>query len=128
MPHVRPEWLVRSALRASDDGVPDRVNAARHGVAVKTIRRWRRDYQRRALPRGQTHLAPPCPRCDGAVLEESPYAELLGWYLGDGHISRGRRGVYNLHIYNDLKYSQDNLRIARLMTLVKPGGRPHSRV
>jgi hypothetical protein len=128
MPHVRPEWLVRSALNASDDGVPDGVNAARHGVAVKTIRRWRRDYQRRGLPRGQTHLAPLCPRCDGAVLEEGPYAELLGWHLGDGHISRGRRGVYNLHIYNDLDYPQDNLRIAQLMRLVKPGGRPHARV
>jgi hypothetical protein len=128
VPHVRPPWLVRSALSASDAGVPDRLNAAQHGVAVKTIRRWRRDYQRRGLPRGQAHLAPPCPRCDGAVLDERAYAELLGWYLGDGHITRGRRGVYNLHIYNDVSYPDANSRIARLMRLVKPGGRPHTRV
>lgn len=102
MPHVRPLEIVDSALRCSDDGMPDAENAALHGVAVKTIRRWRREYQRRGRPRGQTHLAPPCPRCEDGVLDNRAYAELLGWYLGDGHISRGRRGVFNLHVFNDL--------------------------
>ena len=127
MPHIRPNETVESALRASDDGVPDRENAARHGVAVKTIRRWRREYQRRGRPRGQLHLAPPCPRCDTATLDGAAYAELLGWYLGDGHISRGHRDVYNLHIFNDAKYIEDNARIAELMRTTKPGGRPHTR-
>ncbi len=104
VPHVRPLATVESALAASDAGVPDAENARTHGVAVKTIRRWRRLYQRRGLPRGQQHLAPPCPRCDGAALDEPAYAELLGWYLGDGHITLGRRGVYALHIYNDQRY------------------------
>ncbi len=116
-----------SALRDSDAGLPDALNAARHGVAIKTIRRWRRDYQRRGLPRGQTHCAVPCPRCDGAPLDERSYSELLGWYLGDGHLSRGRRGVYNLHICNDTRYEENNERILSLMTRVKPGGRPHVR-
>ena len=128
MPHVRSLETVTSALRASDAGVPDAENAARHGVAVKTIRRWRREYQRRGRPRGQTHVAPPCPRCDGADLDPSAYAELLGWYLGDGHISRGRREVHNLHVYNDRRYPEDNRRIADLMRRVKPGGRPHVRL
>jgi len=105
----------------------DADNAALHGVAVKTIRRWRRLYQRRGLPRGQGHLAPPCPRCDGAVLDGEAYAELLGWYLGDGYISRGRRDVYNLHVYNDARYVDLNAGLLRLMATVKPGGRPHSR-
>jgi hypothetical protein len=42
---------VGSALRMSD-GVSDRANAGVHGVAIKTIRRWRRMYQRHGLPRG----------------------------------------------------------------------------
>ncbi|GCD89487.1 hypothetical protein NLS1_14930 [Nocardioides sp. LS1] len=127
MPHVRPQETVDSALRASDAGMPDAENARRHGVAVKTIRRWRRDYQRRGLPRGQTHLAPPCPRCDDGPLDTAAYAELLGWYLGDGHITRGRRDVFNLHVFNDATYTRANVRIARLMSRVKPGGRPHTR-
>lgn len=126
MQHVRPQETVDSALRCSDAGMPDAENAARHGVAVKTIRRWRREYQRRGNPRGQTHLAPPCPRCHEVTLDSAAYAELLGWYLGDGHITRGRNGVFNLHIVNDRRYVHDNVRIQGLMCRVKPGGRPHT--
>lgn len=125
--HVRPQHVVDSALAASDDGMGDADNAALHGVAVKTIRRWRRDYQRRGLPRGQAHTTSPCPRCDLAGLDERAYAELLGWYLGDGHLDEGRRGVWNLHVVNDLVYVVDNERIQDLMRRVKPGGRPHTR-
>jgi hypothetical protein len=39
-----------------------------------------------------------CPRCHGRSLHESAYAYLLGLYLGDGHIVRGRREVYVLAI------------------------------
>ncbi len=129
-PHVRSAELVASALRDSDAGMPDADNAAKHGVAIKTIRRWRRLYQRRGQARGQAHTSvPPCPpQCDGATLDTPPaYAELLGWYLGDGHITRGRRNVYNLHVVNDEKYTADNIGIAALMAAVKPGGRPHTR-
>lgn len=119
---------VENALRASDGGMRDADNAALHGVAIKTIRRWRRLYQRRGIPRGQAHTNAPCPRCDGAQLDGVAYAELLGWYLGDGHISRGRRGVYNLHVINDRKYADDIDGIALLMARVKPGGRPHRRL
>jgi hypothetical protein len=52
---------------------------------------------------------------------------LLGWYLGDGHISAGRRSVFGLHIYNDERYVDDNARLLELMRRVKPGGRPHTR-
>ena len=97
-------------------------------MAVKTIRRWRRLYQRRGLPRGQTHTSSPCPRCDDAELDGAAYAEVLGWYLGDGHISKGRRGVYNLHIVNDRKYVDDNAHLKVIMAAVKPGGRPHTRL
>jgi hypothetical protein len=128
MPHVRSQAVVDAALAASDAGMSDADNAQLHGVAVKTVRRWRRLYQRRGQARGQTHLAPPCPRCDGADLVGAAYAELLGWYLGDGYISEGRRGVFNLHVYNDRRYVELNARILDLMRLVKPGSRPHTRL
>ncbi len=128
MPHIPPLETVESALRASDAGMRDADNAALHGVAIKTIRRWRRLYQRRGLPRGQKHTSQPCPRCDGADLDGRAYAELFGWYLGDGHISLGRRGVFNLHIFNDRRYVEDNAHLQLLMARVKPGGRPHTRL
>jgi hypothetical protein len=105
----------------------DADNAALHGVAVKTVRRWRRLYQRRGLPRGQSHTAVECPQCAESSLDGAAYSELLGWYLGDGHISRGRRDVWNLHIYNDVTYHNLNRRVADLMRRVKPGGKPHTR-
>lgn len=128
MVHIRPQSVVDSALAASDSGVRDADNARQHGVAVKTIRRWRRQYQRRGLPRGQQHTAAPCPRCADGVLDRPSYAELLGWYLGDGHISRGRRDVFNLHVFNDLAYEDLNAHVADLMRAVKPHGRPHTRI
>jgi hypothetical protein len=127
MPHVRPQHVVDSALACSDQGMRDADNARLHGVAVKTIRRWRRLYQRQGVVRGQGHLAPPCPRCDGAPLAGSAYAELLGWYLGDGHITRGRRDVYNLHVINDATYVELNAHLITLMAAVKPHGKPHTR-
>lgn len=87
----------------------------------------RRLHQRPGRPRGQAHLSATCPRCDDASLDPGAYAELLGWYLGDGHISRGRRGVYALHVYDDLKYPELNGHVAALMRQVRPLGRPHTR-
>lgn len=127
MGHIRSAETVASALAASDAGVPDAQNARAHGVAVKTIRRWRRLYQRRGQARGQTHLQARCPRCERGPLDDPAYAELLGWYLGDGHISLGRRGVYALNVYNDLRYPVLNVHVQDLMRQVKPGSRPHTR-
>jgi hypothetical protein len=128
VPHIRSDETVDSALAMSDAGVPDAVNAEVHGVALKTIRRWRREYQRRGRPRGQAHTIVPCPRCGPADLDGSAYSELLGWYLGDGHLSLGRRGVWSLHIYNDQRYNIGNARLQDLMRRVKPNGRPHTRL
>jgi hypothetical protein len=35
---------------------------------------------------------PRCPRCHARALDERAYCYLLGLYLGDGHITQGRRG------------------------------------
>ncbi|WP_337692320.1 hypothetical protein [Kribbella amoyensis] len=59
-------------------------------MAVKTVKRWRRQYRELGLPRHAGFQGTPCPRCDGAALDEEAYALLLGWYLGDGHIVAAR--------------------------------------
>lgn len=42
MGHIRSQATVDSALWLSDIGLRDADNAEIHGVALKTIRRWRR--------------------------------------------------------------------------------------
>lgn len=109
----------------SDAGVPDRVNAEIHGVALRTIRTWRRRYQKEGRIRvGGGYPATPCPRCDGAALDEPAYALLLGWYLGDGSIARARRGVFTLQIVNDERYVELNQEIAETIKRVKPNASP----
>ena len=127
MVHIRSWEIVVDALRDSDSGMRDAVNASKHGVAVRTVRRWRRVYQHEQKARGQTHTTVPCPRCHEVSIDEAAYAELFGWYLGDGYLIEARRGVYTLSVFNDACYVELNLHIADLMRRVKPGGRPHIR-
>lgn len=127
MVHIRPQDTVDKALRMSDEGAPDREIAAACGVAVKTVRRWRRLYQRQGRQRGQSHTSAPCPRCDDAELDRRAYAQLLGWYLGDGHIVAYKRGVYLLAIFNDARYENLNSEIRSLLQALKPGGKPFTR-
>lgn len=121
MPHIRPDSLVQTGLFFSDLGIPDRENAAICGVAVKTIRRWHRLYQRQGIPRG--HVGTPCPRCDGAPLDSEAYAYLLGLYLGDGHIATTSNGTQRLFIFQDPKYPGLIQEAARAMATVKPSSR-----
>lgn len=127
MARTRPTTTVRSVLEASAAGVRDADNAAAHDVSIGTVRRWRREFTRqgRAVDGRQ---GADCPRCHDADLAAEPFAELFGWYLGDGHLTLGRRRVYALHIANDLAYPHCNDRIIELMRSVKPGARPHTRV
>ena len=112
-------------MRMSDDGVPDRINAELHGVALRTIRTWRRRYRTEGRTRGGSgYPATPCPHCDGADLNEAAYALLLGWYLGDGSIARARRGVFTLQIVNDERYSDLNREITETIKRVKPNASP----
>lgn len=124
MGHIRSQETVDSALRMSDNGVSDKTNAEIHGVAIKTIRRWRQLYQRQGLPRGGSRPGVACPRCDGAELDKAAYALLLGWYLGDGSIARARRGVFTLQIINDAKYPELVQEIAETVRQVKPNASP----
>jgi hypothetical protein len=128
-PHIRSQEVVDSALWLSDMGFPDRDNARIHGVAVKTIRRWRRLYQRHGLPRGgeSASVGVSCPRCDGVPLDERAYAHLLGWYLGDGCLAKARRGVFVLSICNDASYPGLNEEVMASMVACKPGSTARQR-
>jgi hypothetical protein len=65
------------------------------GVPERTVSDWRAGRRRSDLSRGGH-----CPRCTGRPLSAS-YAQLLGSYLGDGHISHGRGGVQCLAVACD---------------------------
>ena len=123
--HIRPQATVDRALLLSDLGFLDRETAEMCRVSVKTVRRWRRLYQRRGLPRGPSR--PPCPRCDGGELDREAYTYLLGLYLGDGHLAAARRGVYLLSISQDSRYAGLVDECLTTMRAVKPGAHPHLR-
>jgi hypothetical protein len=96
---VRPLEVRQKALELAAAGINDCDIARRLGVPRTTVRDWRnpRYNPKRAAPG-------PCPRCwlPGPRLEFAPgdYAELLGIYLGDGHISAGPR-TQRLRVFLD---------------------------
>ena len=92
-----PNTTVDMALQLSAIGILDRENALVCGVSVAAIRHWR--CGRRRGPHGSAaERKASCPRCHGRPLDELAYAYLLGLYLGDGHITRGRRNVFALSV------------------------------
>jgi hypothetical protein len=90
-----PRITVDTGLLLSGVGVLDRENAQICGVSISAIRHWRYGSCRSAQTQAR---APSCPRCDGTPLDEAAYAYLLGLYLGDGCITRGRRDVFALSV------------------------------
>jgi hypothetical protein len=93
-PEIRQE-----AVRLIAAGVNDCEVARRLGIARTTVRDWRRP---RYFSRSVT-----CPRCGDRLrplaFSDPDYAELLGLYLGDGHISRLAR-TQSLRISLDARY------------------------
>lgn len=120
MPHIREHHIVAIGLLLSDIGVIDRDNARVCGVTIRTIRRWRRLYQRRGLPRGGPSVAR-CPRCTNRPLDGRAYTFLLGVYLGDGHIVRTARGCFVLALFQDAKYAESILEWCEAVRTVKGG-------
>lgn len=88
-----PRATVELAKTLSNLGILDRENAAICDVSVAAIRHWRRGSRRSGDRDG-----PRCPRCHDWPLDESTYAYLLALYLGDGHMTLGRKGVWALSI------------------------------
>jgi hypothetical protein len=92
---MHPDATVNTALHLSAIGILDRENALICGVSVAAIRHWRCG-RRRARDGTSTGRSSACPRCHSRPMDEAAYAYLLGLYLGDGCITRGRRGVFAL--------------------------------
>jgi hypothetical protein len=93
--HMYPRETVELARLLSGLGALDRENAEICGVSIASVRHWRRGTRR---PRQEGREVKRCPRCHARELDEGAYAYLLGLYLGDGHITKGRRDVYALSI------------------------------
>lgn len=98
---MHPAAVRRRALDLVARGLNDCEVARRTGVPRSTVRCWRRPTYRRKTA-GEV-----CPRCWQparlAWFSDTDYAELLGLYLGDGHIVRSGR-TYRLRIFLDTAY------------------------
>lgn len=100
-------------------GLNDCEVARRTGVPRTTVRDWRRaDFRRSGrAPAADDHHAHAFDRLPPS------YAYLLGLYLGDGNITRNRRGVYRLRITLDLAYPLIIAACREAMTEVMPANR-----
>ncbi len=120
--------VVAEALRLRDGEGLGAVRVARRlELPVGTVRDWHAGklprHSRTTLRNGDP-LPPVCPVCgqDEHAFDELPhaYVYLLGLYLGDGTISRHRRGVYRLRIFLDMKYPGIVAECAAAMSAVMP--------
>lgn len=91
---MHPQTSVDRARRLSQQGLIDREVAWITGVSISAVQKWRTGVRRAP---GKERKAD-CPRCTRRPLDEPAYAYLLGLYLGDGCLTRGRRDVFALCI------------------------------
>jgi hypothetical protein len=101
---VHPLEIRSNALGLIAKGFNDCEVARRTGIPRSTIRDWRAPAY---VPKTVTHGLR-CPRCWQPTYRqiqftEADYAELLGLYLGDGHIVRAGRTM-RLRIFLDSRY------------------------
>jgi hypothetical protein len=109
---MRSQEQVAGVLALVALGLNNCEISRRTGVPRTTVRGWRAGRvpgkaQRRTRMRILDGTA--CERCghpqhDFEQLDAAGYSYLLGMYLGDGHITRHRRGVYRLSVYCDAAY------------------------
>lgn len=101
------------AVRALvEQGLNDCAIARATGVPRATVRDWRRGR----VPSTGRAAAPVSLRAP----EPEPYAYLLGLYLGDGHLSVNRRGVYRLRVTLDTAYPGIVLACANAIDALMP--------
>jgi hypothetical protein len=83
------------------------------GVSRSTLRDWRENPDRAGGRAG-------CPRCCNVGLDRSAYSALLGFYLGDGCISRAPR-YFALRVSCDRAYPSIIDDVAETIARVRPG-------
>jgi hypothetical protein len=115
---VHERAVRESALALVAAGVSDGEIARRLGLPRTTVRDWRR--RREARPEEI------CPRCWRPArpirFRPAQYAELLGLYLGDGHISPLPR-TQRLRIFLDARYREIVNETEELLRSMFPGNR-----
>ena len=119
---MRPVNQRRVVRLLADAGLPAAQIALIGDIPRSTVRGW--------LAEAKEPKAPSCPRCGHPPhaldsLPEWDYSYLLGFYLGDGMISRSRRGVFRLRIVTDSRYPGIAAECAVAMTAVMPRSRVH---
>jgi hypothetical protein len=87
-------------------------------IPRSTVRGWLRQPERKPR-RGRP------PVLDLGSLPKREYSYLLGFYLGDGNLSRSRRDVYRLRIKTDARYPGIIAECAAAMQAVMPNNRVH---
>lgn len=117
-----------------EKGFNDCEIARRTQIPRGTVRDWRASQRwkpRNPIPGISARLAPAarCALCDGprhdlGALPDS-YAYLLGLYLGDGCLSRQRRGVMRLRIVLDQRYPGIIRECVEAMQELLPANTPH---
>jgi hypothetical protein len=117
---VHGKLIHDTALQLIAAGVNDCEISRRLGIPRTTVRDWRRP---RYVPRP---TRPDCLRCWRASrpvrFDAADYAELLGLYLGDGHISVLPR-TQRLRLFLDARYARIVDEAEALLARVFPGSR-----
>ena len=97
---MHPAATRSAALALAASGHDDAAIGRRLGVPRRTVRDWRA---------GSARARPACPRCwqptRPVVMSSADYAELLGLYLGDGHITEMPR-TQRLRIFLDSRHAR----------------------
>lgn len=116
-PSVASDWLhvlrahPRGGLAAIESGESLSAVSRDLGINRSTLRAWRESPGQRRVD---------CSRCDGFAVDGQAYAALLGFYLGDGCISRHAR-YYSFRVSCDAKYSGIVADVERVIDRVRPG-------
>jgi hypothetical protein len=109
---VYSDSAVAAALRLLDQGMTVSAVSRSTGVIRATLRSWRDE------PRSPRRSE--CFRCEARTVDENAYAELLGYYLGDGCLSKAKR-FYAFRVSCDAKYPGIIANVGALMSRVRPG-------
>ena len=113
---MRPLIEFEEVQRLIAAGLNDCQIGRRTGIPRRTVLDWRHGRYGNV----RTRVDVDCPDCHVARVPSRPYAYLLGMYLGDGCISRSRKGVYRLRIVMDLRYPGIIVECATAITAVRP--------
>jgi intein-encoded DNA endonuclease-like protein len=112
---MRPRVEREAALFLAGEGFNPCQIARWTRIPRSTIREWLRPrYKPKGPRRGRTDV-------DLRSLPEPEYSYILGFYLGDGCLSLGRRDVYRLRIKTDARYPGIVAECAQAMKTLMPG-------